>query len=280
MAVVRESKNNFLDSLKIDKRTNEMVSPSAKVNAQMLKGANKKNVDEIPSAITPFSKKNPLIPNWVLKVIMAVTGTVFVGFILFHLYGNFKIFIEGRDEYNAYAVWLRHLLNPLIPGEGFLWAFRLTLFICLVLHVLSGLIIYIRARKARGIHLRQFILKRVSARTMIYSGAIILCFIIFHILDLTIGHRPFASTEFKSGDAYDNLIYSFSRPAVAIFYLLVLFLLMFHISHGVWSILNDFGGTGSRLRNIIFILAGFIGFVALFGNACIVLAVQFGVLHH
>jgi succinate dehydrogenase / fumarate reductase cytochrome b subunit len=239
-----------------------------------------KNSDmQIPTALTAQMKRKHLIPNWVLKVIMAVTGTVFVGFICFHLFGNIKILFETPEEYDAYAVWLRHLLNPLLPGTMFLWCFRAVLFGCLILHVASGITIYVRARIARGETPRKFISKRVPARTMVWTGIILLCFIIFHLLDLTVGQMPFASSHFKEGQAYYNLIYSFQRPAVAFFYFIVMVLLAFHIAHGVWSIVNDFGGTGKRLRSVIFILAGIIGFVAVAGNALIVIAVQVGYLH-
>jgi succinate dehydrogenase / fumarate reductase cytochrome b subunit len=223
--------------------------------------------------------KKYLLPTWILKVVMAVTGTVFVSFILVHWFGNIKIFFESPAEYNEYAAWLKRLLNPFVPGETFLWALRAVLFGCLILHVTSGIIIYIRARVNRGKFARKLIVKRIPARTMIWTGIIILLFLVFHILDLTLGKAPAATTHFKSGDAYSNLVYSFQRPAVAAIYIIVMGILAFHISHGVWSVVNDFGGTGKRLRAIIFIIAGLIGFVAAVGNACIPIAVQLGVLH-
>jgi succinate dehydrogenase / fumarate reductase cytochrome b subunit len=113
---------------------------------------------------------------------------------------------------------------------------------------------------------------------MIITGIIILCFIVFHICDLTLGVRPMATSEFMEGSAYTNLVYSFERPAVAFFYCLTMFLLAFHISHGVWSVVNDFGGTGSRLRKVIFIVAGLVAIVAALGNFMIPVAVQLHIL--
>jgi succinate dehydrogenase / fumarate reductase cytochrome b subunit len=213
----------------------------------------------------------------VLKVIMAVTGSVFVAFLLFHMAGNLKVYI-GAEDFDHYAEWLRHLLNPLVPGTAFLWLFRAALGLCLVLHVYSGATIWARARRARGGKARKLLANRISSRTMIYTGLILLCFIIFHLLDLTVGTPGVASDKFVEGSAYNNLIYSFDRPAVAFFYGLTMLLLGLHLSHGVWSVFNDFGATGHRLRSVGFIVAGLIAIVVVLGNLSIPIAVQIGYL--
>ena len=65
---------------------------------------------------------------------MAVTGLFFVVFVLFHMYGNLKMF-GGPESYNGYAHHLRTMFQPILPYEGFLWIFRLTLIIALAAHV-------------------------------------------------------------------------------------------------------------------------------------------------
>jgi succinate dehydrogenase / fumarate reductase cytochrome b subunit len=232
--------------------------------------------DEIPRAAQPATTRPPWPATWALKVAQALTGSVFVLFLLFHLAGNLKVFI-GAEDFDHYAEWLRTLFNPLIPGSGFLWAFRAVMVICLVAHVYAGTVIWFRARRARGAHPRKFLLKRLVSRTMFWTGLIILCFIVFHLLDLTVG-RGVAPAEFVAGSAYNNLVYSFSRPAVAVFYGLTMALIAFHVSHGVWSVVNDFGGTGSRLRSVVFIVGGLIAVTLAVGNLSIPIAVQAGYL--
>jgi succinate dehydrogenase / fumarate reductase cytochrome b subunit len=207
---------------------------------------------------------------------MAITGSVFVAFLLVHLAGNLKVYI-GAEDFNHYAHWLRTLLNPLIPGSGFLWAFRAVLVACLVCHVGSGAIIWYRARRARGTRPRKFLLRRIGSRTMFWTGLIVLCFIVFHILDLTLG-KAVAAPGFDLDDPYSNLIHSFDRPAVAFFYGLTMALIAVHVSHGVWSVVNDLGGTGKRLRATVFVLAGIIAVIVVVGNLSIPLAVQTGLL--
>ena len=41
-----------------------------------------------------------------LKVLMAITGLIMVGFLLMHMYGNLKVFL-GADAFNHYAHWLK-----------------------------------------------------------------------------------------------------------------------------------------------------------------------------
>ena len=43
-----------------------------------------------------------------IKQLMAVSGFVFVFFLLFHSYGNLKMFL-GAQVYNDYAHWLQRL---------------------------------------------------------------------------------------------------------------------------------------------------------------------------
>jgi succinate dehydrogenase / fumarate reductase cytochrome b subunit len=233
-------------------------------------------VDQIPLAARPATTPPPFPPAWALKVTMAITGSVFVAFILVHLAGNLKVYI-GAEDFNHYAEWLRHFLNPLIPGSGFLWAFRAVLVLSLVLHVYSGITLWFRARRARGAHARKFLLRRIGSRTMVWTGLIILCFIVFHLLDLTVG-KVVAAPGFNPDDAYSNLIHSFERPAVALFYGLTMALIAVHVSHGIWSVINDLGGTGKRLRAVWFAVAGIVAVVTVVGNLSIPIAVQLGFL--
>lgn len=65
-----------------------------------------------------------LIPVWVAKPLLALTGLFMVAFVAIHMLGNLKILIDP-DSMDAYAAWLRELLVPLMPYEGALWIFRM-----------------------------------------------------------------------------------------------------------------------------------------------------------
>ena len=55
-----------------------------------------------------------------MKRMMAISGLVFLFFVLFHAYGNLHYF-EGEVAYDHYAVFLRALLVPIMPYGGVLW---------------------------------------------------------------------------------------------------------------------------------------------------------------
>jgi succinate dehydrogenase / fumarate reductase cytochrome b subunit len=184
---------------------------------------------------------------------MAGTGIVFALFVLVHMVGNLKVY-TGAHHFDAYAHWLRTLLEPLLPFEGALWIFRIVLGVCLIAHVSAAVMLDVRARRARGAFRRKGLpMKSFIARTMLVSGIVLLLFIVFHILDLTLGARPAGSAAFRdttteTSHAYANLVASFERPAVAAFYLLAMIILGAHLAHGLWTAVNDLGMTGQRVR--------------------------------
>src|SRR4051794_13095108 len=49
-----------------------------------------------------------------LKLLMAVSGIIFLGFVLVHMYGNLKAF-AGHDAYNEYAHHIRTFGEPMLP---------------------------------------------------------------------------------------------------------------------------------------------------------------------
>lgn len=235
---------------------------------------------QVPAAARPATTRPPTPPTWVLKVALAVTGSVFVAFAVFHLFGNLKVFL-GKEALNHYAFWLqRDLLAPLVPEGWFVWIFRGVLTLCLVVHVSAAVVVRGRARRARGPFPRTRLrgVRAFQARSMMVTGTVLLLFVVFHVLDLTVGAAPVASDQFEHLDAYDNLVHSFERPVVALFYVAAMVVLLLHVAHGLWSVVNDLGGTGRRLRAVAAGVAGLVGLALLLGNALIPLAVLAGVV--
>lgn len=221
--------------------------------------------------------------DFACKQVMAVTGLAFGLFVLVHMLGNLKAYL-GRQEFDSYAVWLRHLLEPVAPYSGVLWVFRAVLLACLVGHVSCAYILWRRARIARGPFRRKGLpLRSFAARTMPVTGLVLLLFIIFHILDLTTGTRPVASAEYTPmtatrSFAYDNLVHSFDRPWVSAFYIAAMLMLGLHLSHGLWLAVNDLGATGHRLRQVSVAVSGIIAIAVMVGNISLPIAVLTGVV--
>jgi len=133
---------------------------------------------------------------------MALTGLVIVGFLFGHAAGNLQYFL-GPDAYNTYAEFLQGL------GEGLL-AMRGFLIVCLVLHIISAvyLRLYNNAAKPTHYKVKKYVKSKLTARTMLWTGLLILTGLIFHLLHFTTGSISF-------NDGYNNYeIYSTGYYAV------------------------------------------------------------------
>lgn len=222
-------------------------------------------------------------PTWAVSMTMAVTGLVWAGFAMVHLYGNLKVYL-GPESFNAYAAWLREALYPLVPHEGVLWALRIVLVIALVLHIWGALVLTARNRRARGPHrARPRGATALLARSMLATGLVLLAFLVVHVLDMTLGVVPLAPaghTPAPEGGshAYANLIASFERPWAAYGYAVAMLALAIHLLHGLMTAATDLGVGGRRLRSAVRLLAVACAVAVVLGNALIPLLVQSGVL--
>ena len=133
-------------------------------------------------------EKVPRPSSLALKQTMAVTGILFVGFVVIHLFGNLKVF-AGAEAFNHYAAWLREVGYPLLPKASVLWGLRIVLLVSLVAHVWAAATLRLRARRSRGPHRRRLRGYRpLAAGWMLLGGLLILAFILFHLSDLTLGY--------------------------------------------------------------------------------------------
>ncbi|HSN43800.1 MAG TPA: succinate dehydrogenase cytochrome b subunit [Propionibacteriaceae bacterium] len=221
----------------------------------------------------------PLPSTFACKVTMAVTGWVFAAFVAVHMVGNLKAF-AGAASYNSYSHWLRNALYPLLPHEGLLWILRVVLAVSLVLHVGASAVLWARGRRFRGPHRRRAY-SAWGARTMPWTGLILLAFVVFHLLDLTLGiagpvtYQAATATE---SFAFQNTVASLSRPLAGGFYLASMLALALHLAHGLWSTTSDLGVTGHRTRAAWLIVAYALAVAVALGNASLPIAVWLGVL--
>ncbi|MGC2660490.1 MAG: succinate dehydrogenase cytochrome b subunit [Bryobacteraceae bacterium] len=177
------------------------------------------------------------------KIVMAITGAIMFLFVVGHLVGNLQVY-EGPDTFNAYSRLLR--VEPLL-----LWAVRLTLLAAVVLHVVATIQLALRKNRARpvGYAKKESIGSTYASRTMYWSGPIILAFVIYHILHLTLGVvQPQA---FHEGDAYGNLVAGFQVPYISAWYIFSMILLGMHLRHGVWSMFQSVGFNHPRHTPIL-----------------------------
>ncbi|HEY2142899.1 MAG TPA: succinate dehydrogenase cytochrome b subunit [Candidatus Udaeobacter sp.] len=180
------------------------------------------------------------------KMIVAVTGIVLILFVFGHLLGNLQIFI-GPDWINGYSQHLRDL-GPL------LWLIRAFLLATVVLHIYFTILLAIENRRARpeAYKDRQYVKATFASRHMVMSGLIVLVFIIYHIAHFTVRvtDRRFGllkADPLGHYDVYSMMVYGFQNYLVAGFYVLGLFLLALHLSHGSSSFFQSLGLNDKKL---------------------------------
>jgi succinate dehydrogenase / fumarate reductase cytochrome b subunit len=211
------------------------------------------------------------------KWVMAVTGLGLLGFVLAHMVGNLKMYL-GREDIDAYAHALKTLLHPIMPNEVVLWIFRIALFTMLVLHVHAAATLTILNRKARPVGYqspRDYIAVSFASKSMRYTGAILFLYLIFHILDLTIGTT---NPDFVAGNVYDNLVASMSRWPVAIVYILANIAIAIHLFHGIWSAFQSLGLNSPRYNAARRYAALGISALILIGNVSFPIMILAGVV--
>lgn len=192
------------------------------------------------------------------KIIMALTGLILVGFVVGHLVGNLQIFAHP-DKINGYAQFL-HQTGPL------LWVARIGLLVAVGLHIWAATVLSLENRRARGPEsygVKNWIKASFASRYIRWTGYIVLAFIVYHIAHFTLGVTDPA--DFKDRHAYvlttDYTVLGFSAvPAgaevpnvylmvyrgfqsapVAIFYIVAVGLLSFHLLHGLDSLFQTLG---------------------------------------
>lgn len=182
------------------------------------------------------------------KVVMAVTGFVLFGFVLTHMVANLQVFLPvGPDGVHALDRYAEHLraLPPL------LWGTRMVLLVSVIMHIVAAVQLArlnkLEARTSRYVKYTP-IASSYASRTMIWSGPIIFFYIIYHLLDLTLGK---VNPGFEPGMVYHNLVASFQQPAVAVFYIVANILLAMHIYHGVWSMFQTLGVSHPRYTPLL-----------------------------
>ncbi len=210
------------------------------------------------------------------KTVVAVTGIALLLFLLGHMLGNLLIFV-GKDALNLYAAKLKSL-GPL------LWVIRFGLLAIFVIHIVATVQLVIQNRAARGgrYRLERTQQATLASRFMIVSGSIVLIFVVYHILHFTVGAgNSYLSYQwFPPGsdtpvhDVHKMVVDGFSWLPAALFYIVAMALLCFHLAHGTSSVFQTLGLTTKRTWPLIEKLG--YGYAALIfvGNSSIPLAVM------
>jgi succinate dehydrogenase / fumarate reductase, cytochrome b subunit len=204
------------------------------------------------------------------KVIMAVTGLIWVAYLMTHMLANLLVF-QGPAKINAYSAFLH-------GTGGALWAARLVLIAALVLHVMAAAQLADRRHDARPVRYaagRKPHTSTFAARTIRWGGAIILLFLVYHILHFTVGS---AHPNFADLNPYHNVATGFRDPLVVALYLVAMAIVGLHLYHGVWSSGRSLGTSPPSPRPLRRSVALVLALAIWLGFSVIPIAVYAGVI--
>ena len=207
------------------------------------------------------------------KALMALSGIILFAYVVAHLLGNLQIYM-GSEKINAYA----HFLHS---NQGMLWTARAVLLLAAGVHVIAGIQLWFKKREARPIpyHSRENIQASTASRTMIVSGVLIGLFVVYHVLDLTVGVARVPAQGFEDLNPGYNVTHGFTFAPAAIAYIIAMVALGFHLWHGVYSMFGSLGLTHPKYTEGVKRLAAAAATVIALGNISIPVAVLTGLLH-
>lgn len=235
------------------------------------------------------------------KILVSITGIFLVLFVIGHMAGNLQIFL-GPDWINSYAYKLHDL-------GALLWVIRAALLAIVVVHIVCTIQLTIMNRKARPERyaVSSPTKSTIYSRTMIWSGLIILAFIIFHLMHFTVrtvpGHEyvdgeitmadgttepayimldkkwgvTLQDTEpHKGHNTFAMMVAGFSYWYISAFYIGSMALLFMHLSHGVASIPQTLGIRNEHWANGLSLAGRVISWVVFAGFVSIPIAILLG----
>lgn len=213
------------------------------------------------------------------KLFVAISGAALLLFALGHMVGNLQVFI-GQDQINKYA----HALQSL---GAMLWVIRAGVILMAILHVWFAVKLKLENWKARPVKyaFESTVQAGLASRTMIWSGLLIFAFITYHLL-----HFTFMAThpEYKGlsamldgkevHDVYSMIIFGFKQPLISAFYIVMMFLLAYHLSHGIKSMFQTLGWNNERCEPKLNKLAITLATIIFLGYISIPIAILSGII--
>lgn len=185
------------------------------------------------------------------KLMMAATGIAFLLFLCAHLIGNLTLY-GGSHTFNAYAERL-HSMGALLT------VFNLGLIAFALIHISTGLVLFIQNLKARPTRYQMDKPaggRTWSSKTMPYTGILILCFVIFHLTNFTFVNK-------SDTTIYGIVSSAFTSPLYVAVYIIAVIVVALHVRHGLWSAFQTIGANHPKYMPALMIAS--VGFSLIVG---------------
>ena len=165
------------------------------------------------------------------KVLMAVSGLFYCGFLLAHLSGNFLLYV-GKKEFNDYSDFL--------TSTSLIYVAEAILISALLIHIFTAISLIRENRKARGQSYKKLKRKgenRANSTYMGISGLLILAFLVLHIYTFKFGDWD----NQTSNTLYDLVLLRFSDTWYSGIYIFCMVCLGLHLNHAFKSAFHTLG---------------------------------------
>ena len=177
------------------------------------------------------------------KAVMALSGLILFGFVIGHLLGNLQVY-HGAYTFNSYANGLRNL-------PALLWIARFALIFAVLAHLRSAFELWSRNKAARPTPYARppkDLATYYAAKTMYWTGPILLLFIAYHLAHLTGGWTG-GLYPYDPTNPYNNLVHGFQHWYISAIYILGNLALGTHLFHGIWSMFQSIGANHPRYNH-------------------------------
>lgn len=220
------------------------------------------------------------------KLLTGITGLGLTFFVLMHMSGNLILLFKGEAAYNEYS----HTLISLGP---ILYTIEIGLLLFFIIHAVLGVKIYLGKKRARPRNYEAYqsagepSRQSLSSRTMIFTGVILLGFLVIHLISFKYGpggpgnaHPDYLTTVngVEMRDMAKLVLVKFQSPLYTFGYVAVMLLLAFHLRHGVWSALQSLGAMNPKMTPVTYTLGGLFGLLIGLGFLVLPVAIFFGLL--
>lgn len=181
------------------------------------------------------------------KLMMAVTGSFLLIFLIVHLIGNITLFF-GPTVFNGYVSTL-DVVKPLIR------VIEVVLLAAFVLHIYNGFKLWLENKKAKGIKYQvngSAENSDVFSRTMFLTGSIVFIFLVTHLGTFFWRfnvHDPMGLANVHQ--YFDIVVYFFGIWWYVLLYIVAMVLLGFHLNHGFQSAFQTFGWNHKKYFSFI-----------------------------
>ena len=181
------------------------------------------------------------------KIIMALSGLFLISFLIVHASVNALIFCN--DKGRMFTIGAHFMAtNPVIR------TIEVVLIFGFVIHIVQGLILWIRNRKARSVP--YFYRDKTPgvtwySKSMTLLGTLILLFLVIHTRNFWIPNRIH---QFQYGEElplYKMIIEKFQSPIEVAIYLIGCLSLSWHLLHGFQSAFRSIGMTHKKYNGLI-----------------------------